>query len=165
MIDTTPFDACECRSAGNPKPLCQTALSLQEQGKKIQLIPRAREQAKAIVFDGCVCTDNDIKCDALFLFANHKRKVAALVELKGAANIEHAYAQLAKTRLRPAYKHLTEQLDRANKSPLTEKAFVVSNGMLSKPHSERLEKQHGLRVKQILHAEPGSKVSNLRDWF
>src|SRR5690554_5125281 len=68
MIDTSPYQHCECLRMGNRHSVCQSELSLEEQGKKVTLSPRRGEEAKAIVLDGCVFTDNDTKCDALYLF-------------------------------------------------------------------------------------------------
>ena len=166
MIDTTPFEHCECLRMGNAYSLCQSELSLEEQGKKVCVIPRQDEEAKVLVLDGCVFSDNQIKCDALFLFRGHNRKVAALVELKGAGDIPHAFEQLAYTRTsRPEYRQLADQLDNTGPGRLNEQAFVVTNGLLSKPDRERLENAHGIRVKAVLQSEPSGKVPNLRDWF
>ncbi len=40
MIDTSPFQHCECQRMGNHYEICQSALSLEEQGKKVTLSPR-----------------------------------------------------------------------------------------------------------------------------
>jgi len=37
MIDTNPFNRCECRRMGNSHTLCQSELTLEEQGKKVYL--------------------------------------------------------------------------------------------------------------------------------
>jgi len=166
MIDTSPFQHCECQRMGNQYSVCQSALSLEEQGKKVTLITRANEEAKALVLDGCVFTDSNIKCDALYLFKSHNRKVAALVELKGAGDIPHAFEQLAYTRIqRQEYQQLRAQLDHSAPGPLIEKAFIVSNGMLSKPEREKLENKHGIRVNEVLHSKPRRKVPDLRTYI
>lgn len=166
MIDPHPYQHCECLRMGNQYLVCQSALSLEEQGKKVTLSLRANEEAKALVLDGCVFTDNHTKCDALYLFKASNRKVAALIELKSAGDIPHAFKQLAYTRQqRPEYKQLIQQLDQVGPGLLLEKAFIVTNGMLSKPERERLENQHGIRITEILQSEPSRKVPNLRDWF
>lgn len=134
---------------GNQYLVCQSALSLEEQGKKVTLSLRTNEEAKALVLDGCVFTDNHTKCDALYLFKASNRKVAALIKLKSAGDIPHAF----------------KQLDQVGPGLLLEKAFIVTNGMLSKPERERLENQHGIRITEILQSEPSRKVPNLRDWF
>lgn len=166
MIDTTPYSHCECRRMGNTYPVCQSDLMLEEEGKKVRLTLRAGEEAKALVLDGCVFTDNDTKCDAMYLFRGGNRKVVALIELKGASDIAHAFAQLAYTRKhRHEYKLLKEALENTGPGIAMEKAFIVSNGMLSKPKRERLENRHGIRVNEILYSEPSSKVPDLRDWL
>src|SRR5690554_830013 len=155
MINTSPFSHCECRRMGNTHSVCRSDLMLQEEGKKVDLVPRAGEEAKAIVLDGCVFTDNATKCDAMYLFKGNGKKVVALVELKGAADIPHAFVQLAYTRYnRPEYDALKQALEGSGSDATLEKAFIVSNGMLSKPQRERLEKQHRIRVNEVLYSEP-----------
>jgi len=113
-----------------------------------------------------VFTDSNPKCDALFLYSAPGRKVMALVELKGACDIPHAFEQLAYTRRhRTEYADLKQRLDGTGLGQLFEKAFVVSNGMLTKPEQERLEKAHGIRVSAVLHSEPAKKVPDLREWL
>lgn len=166
MINTAPFEHCECMRMGNAHALCQSELSLEERGKKVCLIPRTGEEAKAVVMDGCVLTDNNTKCDAIFLWAGRNRKVAALVELKGVGDIPHAFEQLAYTRReRPEYSQLVDRLNQAVPGPLHHLAFVVTNGLLGKPEQERLENQWGIRVKAVLHSEPRKKVPDLRYWL
>ena len=166
MINTHPFQHCECQRMGNQYTVCQSALSLEEQGKKVRLSPRTNEEAKALVLDGCVFTDHLTKCDALYLFRSQNRKVAALVELKGAGDIPHAFAQLAYTRShRPEYQALRDQLDHSAPGQLIEKAFIITNGMLSKPEREKLENRHGIRVNEILQSEPSGKVLDLRNYW
>lgn len=166
MIDTHPFQHCECRPMGNRHPVCQAALRLEEKGKKVTLSPRPGEEAKALVLDGCVFTDNQLKCDALYLFRANGKKVIALVELKGAGDIEHAFEQLAFTRKhRPEYVQLKHNLDSAAPGVLLEKAFIVSNGLLSKPVHEKLENLYDIRVHAILKSEATSKIPDVRDYF
>ena len=61
--------------------------------------------------------------------------MVCLVQLKGASDIAHAFAQLA---------------------------FVVTNGLLSRPEKERLEKHHGMRVQEVLHCEASTPIPDLR---
>lgn len=166
MIDTSPYQHCECLRMGNRHSVCQSELSLEEQGKKVTLSPRRGEEAKAIVLDGCVFTDNDTKCDALYLFKGTGKKVAALVELKGAGDIVHAYEQLAYTRKhREEYQHLKQKLEQSGAGQVKEMAFIVTNGMLSKPTREKLENEHGIRVSEVLKSEATSRVPDLREYF
>lgn len=151
---------------GNNYAVCQSELSLEEQGKKVTLGIRRNEEAKALVLDGCVFNDNETKCDALYLLKGHNRKVAALVELKGAGDIPHAFEQLAYTRSkRPEYQQLLRQLDLGGPGQLEEKAFIVTNGILPKPKREKLENQFNIRVSEVLHSEPTRKVPDLRDYI
>lgn len=166
MIDTSPFQHCECQGQGVPESVCQSALGLEEKGKKVTLNIRSNEEAKVLALDGCVFTNNNPKCDALYLFKSHNRKIAALVELKGAGDIAHAFAQLAYTKKQRAeYRQLRTQLDHSAPGKLVEKAFIVTNGMLEKPKREKLENHHGIRVNEILYSEPSSKVPDLRKYF
>ncbi|MCG5516375.1 MULTISPECIES: hypothetical protein [unclassified Ectothiorhodospira] len=97
---------------GNIYRVCQSELMLEERGKKICLTPRGSEEAKALVLDGCMFTDNDTKCDAMYLFKGSNKKVMALVELKGTGDLAHAFVQLAYTRNhRPEYIDLKSLLD------------------------------------------------------
>lgn len=48
--------------------LCDGALILEENGIKVRLVPKHGEEAKALVLDGCVCNDNNPRCDGMFLF-------------------------------------------------------------------------------------------------
>lgn len=166
MIDTSPYQHCECLRMANCHDVCKGELTLEEKGKKVTLSVRANEEAKAVVLDGCVINDNALKCDALFLFKGSNRKVAALVELKGAGDIPHAYEQLAYTmHNRAEYKHLKQNLDQSCSGRLKEMAFIVTNGMLSKPERQKLEERYGVRVNEILQSEPTSKIPDLRVYF
>ena len=166
MIDTSPYQHCECLRMGNQYPVCQSELSLEEKGKKVTVSLRSGEEAKAIVLDGCVFTDNDTKCDALYLFRGNGKKVVALVELKGAGDIAHAFEQLAYTKKsRAEYQHLKQNLDQCGPGQLREMAFIVTNGMLPKPTREKLENRHGIRVNEVLKSEATSRVPDLREYF
>lgn len=137
-----------------------------EQGKKIRLTPKGKEQVISIVLDGCVFTDNKQKCDGLFLFIAKNRKVAVLIELKGAGDIPHAFEQLAYVRSnRHEYAVFLERLNERPGPKAIEKAFIVSNGLLSKPEKERLEKQHGMRVGAVLHCEAATPIPELRPFI
>ena len=117
----------------------------------------------AIVMDGCVLSDNDTKCDALFLYHRGNRKYSFLVELKGAAEIEKAFYQLSYTRFqRDEYKNIIKKFNDIDQIKVNEKFAVVSNGMLPKPVVEKLENQYGIRVRSILHCESTTHIPDLK---
>lgn len=166
MIDVSPYEHCACRRMQNSLSLCQGDLQIAEQGKTVRLTLRRNEEAKVLVLDGCVFTDADKKCDAVYLFKSKSKKVIALVELKGAQHLMKAFAQLAHTRFnRPQYGYIKNHLDQSGPGKCVEKAFVVSNGQLSKPEISRLENFHGIRVSAIVSSEPTANVPDLRGWL
>ena len=88
------------------------------------------------------------------------------VTLNGASDIHRAFEQLSYTRWqRPEYADLKKRFNGASPGQLVETAFVVSNGMLSKPEMQRLEKTHRIRVRAVLHSEPVKKVPDLREYL
>lgn len=162
-MNLAPYAHCACQKVGNTHATCLQDQGFSEQGKKVRLTPKPHEQVVCLVLDGCVLTDNKPKCDGLFLFVAKNRKVAALVELKGAGDIPHAFEQLAYVRqYRPEYQQLLRQFNQAQGPKAIEKAFIVSNGLLSKPQKEKLEMQHGIRVEAVLHCEAATPVPDLR---
>jgi len=163
LIDVTPFNHCVCKRVVKSHGLCEGQFSFAEKGKKIKLIPRSGEQVASIVLDGCVFQDDRLKCDGLFLFIGHNQKAAILVELKGAWDIPHAFEQLSYVkRHRSQYQSFVKNLCEAGPGQLREKAFIVSNGILSKTEKEKLENQYGIRVAAILTCENVSSVPDLR---
>jgi len=151
---------------GNTHGLCGGELAFEESGKRVQLSLKPGEQAKAIVLDGCVFKDNDLRCDGLFLWRGRTKKAAILIELKGARDIPHAFKQLAYVRkYRPEYRQLIAGLADEPGGRIAEKAMVVSNGLLNKPDHERLEREHGIRVTAIHHSKPSTPVPNVRDYL
>lgn len=166
MINVAPFQHCVCQKMSNTQNACLSEFGFLEQGKKVKLTPKKDEEVCAVVLDGCVFTDNSLKCDGLFLFASHTRKAAVLVELKGAGDIAHAFEQLAYVRQkRPEYTALLAGLNLLPGHKAIEKAFVVSNGFLTKPQKEKLERQHGIRVEALLHCEAVTQVPDLRQYI
>lgn len=159
------FEDCVCRRMGNVHTMCLDDRTLEEQGKRVRLTPGNGESAKTIVIDGCALNDNFAKCDGLFLLHGHNCKWAVLVELKGASDIPHAFEQLAYVRdHRPQYRTLCDALDNAaGNQPVRKKYIIVSNGQLDRPKQERLEREHGIRVKMILDRAPNAPIPELRD--
>jgi len=166
LIHITTYQHCVCqRMAGKNPKLCEGAQTFSERGKKVKLTPHPGEQVCAIVLDGCVLQDNQPKCDGLFLLCSRGQAYAVLVELKG-VDIAHAFAQLAYVRYqRQAYQNLRDQLAQQCTGRLIEQAFIISNTFCSLPVKEKLEEEHKIRVKAILHSEPTSKIPELRDYL
>lgn len=168
MIDLTPYAHCVCKRMNNKYDLCDGELGFSEMGKKVKFtVSKPTEEAVAMVLDGCLFKDADLKCDGLFLYRSPNKKAAFLVELKGAGDIAHAFKQLAHVKnSRPEYKDLLERL-RTSGGPgkVFEKGFIVSSGMLTRPQIRQLEDQHGIRVAAVLHSEPTKPVPDLRDYL
>ncbi|WP_280571270.1 hypothetical protein [Chromohalobacter sp. 296-RDG] len=165
-MNLSDYQDCVCRRMGNTQALCRGELTLGEQGKQVRLTPKTGEQAVAVVLDGCVLCDNQLKCDGLFLWQGNQRQAALLVELKGAGDIPHAFEQLAYVQQqRPEYRALVECLraEAGAGGRAMEKAVVITNGMLSKPDQERLEDHYDIRVMAVLHCEASSPIPELRD--
>ena len=166
LIDVNPFEECVCCKMPNNYDLCQDILTFSEKGKKVRLVIRPGEEAKALVLDGCVFKDNKLKCDGLFLFQKGNKKFALLVELKGAHNIAHAFQQLAYVqKSRKEYLQLVDRFQRDGVGKLTEKAFIVSNGQLTKTEQESLENQYGIRVTSVLLCEATSPIPDLSKYL
>lgn len=167
MIDVMPYDECVCRRMGNAHGLCEAELTFSEKGKKVRLSIRPSEEVKAVVLDDCVFRDNKLKCDGLFLYRSDTKKAALLVELKGAGDIPHAFAQLAYVRKsRPEYRDLVDKLRQTDgPGQVIEKAFIVSSGQLSRPRIETLENQYDIRISALLHSKAISSIPDLRDYL
>ena len=158
------FESCRCRKLANKHALCDGDQGFAEQGKAVRFNTKQGESVAAIVMDGCIFQDNKPKCDGLFLWAGNSRKAAALVELKGAGDLDHAFAQLAFVKnTRPEYREILAQFNAQQpKGTALEKCFLISNGRLSKTKIEKLENNHGIRVHQILHSEATTPIPDLR---
>lgn len=157
------YQHCVCLKMNNTLSLCLDEFTLSERGKQVRLAPRNGETTVAVVLDGCVMQDNQMKCDGLFLWKGRREAAAVLVELKGAGDIRHAFEQLAYTKTRPEYRELVNHLRGISTGQVQERAVIVSNGILSKPERERLEDHHGIRVQAVLYSEASSPIPELRD--
>lgn len=165
LINIGSFQNCVCQQMFSSHPICLNEHGFSEQGKKVKFCPKSDETVMAVVLDGCVFTDNQPKCDGLFLYAAKNRKLAVLVELKGAGDIPRAFKQIAYVRAsRPEYRVLLDCLNQVSGPKAIEKAFIVSNGFLTKPQKEKLENLHGIRVEAVLHCEASSQVPDLRQY-
>ncbi len=163
MIEVMRFEHCVCRKMDNYHQCCADAFTLAERGKKVKFSVRTGEQVKAIVIDGCVCTDNGKKCDGLFLFSSHQRSAAFLVELKG-GDLSHAFEQLQFTKeKRPEYLELVSMLASNSGRKVIEKSFIISNKIVNLIEQEQLENRYRFRVHRILHCEATTKIPDLRD--
>lgn len=161
------YQHCVCERMANTQPLCADQLTFREEGKQVRLVPRRDEQAVAVVLDGCVFQDAQLKCDGLFLWCGRNSKAAVLVELKGAHHIAHAFEQLAFVRgNRPEYQELLSALqDCPGGGMPRQMAIIVSNGLVSRPEQERLENAHGIRVRAVLHCEATSPIPDVRKYL
>lgn len=160
------YEHCICQRMTKLNPgLCGDEKTFSEKGIKARLIPREGEWAAAVALDGCVFTDQQTKCDGLFLLAGRGGGIAVLVELKG-TEIEHAFAQLAFVRNhRPEYLAIKDHFAAHCGGRIYEKAFVVSSARLSEPKKEALEETWGIRVQAVLYCEPAAKIPNLRQYL
>lgn len=165
MINIGCYETCVCNRRSIPHSLCNGVLEFEEKGKKVKLVPRNGEEAKAVVIDGCVCNDDNRKCDGIFLLRSNNKNYMILVELKG-TNIEHAFGQLAYMRTnRPEYAEL-KQLFMANQpGSLRHEAFIVSNAVISSLMKKRFEITHSIKVKSIIVSEATKPVQDLRSYF
>lgn len=155
--------ACICISNGNPCSLCCGILCLEEQGKRVKLVPRNGERAVALALDQCVFKDNDLKCDGLFVLSREHGSYVLLVELKG-TDIQHAYEQIAYVLTsRPEYSEIVEHIRTSLGGRLVQKSFIVSNGVLGSRDKQRLEKAWGIRPVLITEQKPVNKAPDLRD--
>jgi hypothetical protein len=163
MINIGGFSSCVCVSVGNPHPLCDGELALEENGRKVRLIPKRGEEAKVVVMDGCACHQGvGPRCDGLFLLKARAKRWMISVELKG-TNFDDAFEQLAETRTsRPEYQSIKSLFQAQGKGLLLESAFIVSNKMLGLLEKSRLENQFKIRVRSILFSEATSPVPDLR---
>ncbi len=166
MIDLGSKNHCICpkfKKDDTPKE-CVDQYTIREKGKSITLEPKSKENVLVIVIDQCLITDNNIKCDALFLYKTQTKKYSFLVELKGAGEIEKAFKQLSYTRdSRKEYKNVIEKFYGIDNKKVIERFAIVSNGTLEKTKLEELEYEYNIRVKKILHCEATSPIPDLKE--
>ncbi len=162
MIDLGNWQDCVCKKFENTLHQCLDEHTVSEQGKSVRLVPRCGEDVMAVVLDGCVITDKNTRCDALFLYRKHS-KYSFLVEIKGAGDIPKAFEQLSRTRDRNEYKQIIQLFYELDKIKVLEKYAIISNGMLSKPELEKLENEYRIRVKKVLYCEATTPIPDLKD--
>ena len=165
MIDLGKYETCVCQRRAFPNNLCDSNLSFEEKGKKVKITLRTDEEAKALAIDQCVCTDNRMKCDGIFLFRKNNRHWIIEVELKG-KDIEHAFEQLSyMQKCRPEYKEIEALFMNGQKGKLTHEAFIVSNYIPTKIEKVKLEDFYRIRVKALLHSEATTPVLDIRKYL
>jgi hypothetical protein len=165
MIELKDFETCVCKSKGAPNSLCENKLTFEEKGKKVKLSIKANEEAKALAIDQCVCKDNLLKCDGLFLYRRKNNHWMIMVELKG-RDIVHAFEQLAYMKHhRPVYKEIEHLFMPENPGQLHHEAFIVSNFKITTVEQQKLEQRHGIRVKSILHSEATKPIPDIRKYL
>lgn len=165
MIEIASFKHCICQSVKTPVDMCADALTLQEKGKKIRLIPKKGEEAIALVLDGCIIKGKRSTCDGLFLLKTPHQKWIILVELKG-THLYDAFQQLADTKNKlPEFKIIYNEFEASEPVRIKINAFIVSNTICNKPEHMKLEKTHGIRVKSILHSTANKPIENIRKYL
>ena len=167
MLDLGDKNHCICKMYENTQSECIDNYSIEEKGKKVQLKPKNNtEKSIVMIVDQCLITDNNTKCDALFLFQSISKKVSFLTELKGAGDIPKAFKQLDYTsKNRDAYKEVIKKFTDIDKKRVMEKFIIVSNGFLDKSKKEELEEDHNIRITAILHSEATTPIPNLREYI
>lgn len=165
MINLGRFSECVCKAKGNPHKLCDGELSFEEKGKKVKLTPKPGELAKALVVDGCICTDKQPRCDGLFIVKQKNKQCIIMVELKG-TRLQDAFDQLTYMKYqRPEYVELLELLKEDSPVTVSELAFIVSNYIPTKREMHDLERSNQIRVNNILHSEATKPIPDLRNYF
>ncbi len=164
MIDLGAKESCKCKKLANTQSECINQYRISESGKSVELVPKnSNEKVCAIIIDQCIITDNNPKCDAVFLFQSNSKKISFLAELKGAGDIPKAFKQLSYTKnSRIEYKNIIQKFADNDNKKVNQKFIIVSNGFLSKGNWEKLENEHRIRVTQILHSEATTPIPNLR---
>jgi len=163
MVDLGEKNHCKCVQYDNNNSVCVNEFTISENGKTVKLTPETGENVEVIVIDGCIITADVPKCDALFLYHSRSKSYSILVELKGASDIPRAFEQLTKTKNSTEYIDIYGKFCEYSNRTVYEKCFIVSNGMISKPVHEKLEKENSIRITAILHSEPCRTVPDLRD--
>ena len=164
-MNLAPFEQCVCRRMGGTLSLCVGANQFSENGIKVRHTTRSGENVVGLVLDGCVFTDNQTKCDGLFVFETQNNNVLSLVELKG-TDITHAFEQIDHVKNHTTqYTQIKQMVSEQVIGQLNERAFIISNAIISKPEKEKLENHHQLRITQILHSEATTPVPDIRNYL
>lgn len=162
LIDLPKAVDCTCRTNLDPHDLCNGRYRLNENGVKVQMLPKKGEQVQLIILDGCLCTNEGRKCDALFVYQGKKGKVLISVELKG-TDIPSAVEQLALTRKREEYQTIQEAF--AEIKPhghVREKAVLVSYQLIGQRDRVMLTRDHGLPFLPLVTTKGTGRVQDIR---
>ena len=155
---------CICLANKLPCDLCCGDLCFLDAGIHVVFRPKKNEAAVAVALDGCVFTDNQKKCDGMFvLFRSHQIDVL-LVELKG-SHLEDAYEQIAYVvNHRQEYADFVSHL--ASLAPtnrrIRESSVIVSSGKINERDREKMEKAWGVKPEVITAQKPASAAPDLR---
>ncbi len=165
MIDLGDKSHCICKKRNNTQNECIDEYTIREKGKSVKLTPKnSSENVMVIILDKCIITDNNTKCDAMYLYKTKHNKYSFLVELKGAGDLEKAFYQLSYTKNnRIEYKDILEKFKNIDSKKITERFAIVSNGLLSKTKLEQLENSYKIRVRTILQSEATSPIPDLKE--
>ncbi|QEP43517.1 hypothetical protein D5085_10505 [Ectothiorhodospiraceae bacterium BW-2] len=164
-MNIAPFQHCVCNRMGHSLGLCDGVNQFSENGIKVRHSTKLGEKLVAVVLDGCVFTDNQTKCDGVFILASQNSDVISLIELKG-RDIEHAFEQIAYVKNhRPEYRQIKQMVIRQMSGDLNEKAFVVSSALISKSEKEKLELHYQCRITDILHSTATTPVPDIRKYI
>jgi len=159
-------EECICKKYSNTINECIDILTIRDSGKQIKLTTKPNDKAIAIVIDKCLITDENTKCDAMFLFQSSTKKVSFLIELKGFGEIEKAFKQLSFTKNnRDEYKSIIKCFTRLDTKKVKEKFIIVTNGKLDNIKKEQYENEYGIRISAILTNEATTPIPDLRDYI
>ncbi len=162
MNDCITKKECICQKNNSVPKECINETTIEDSKKKVKIdLKNNSEKAIVVILDNCLITDNNTKCDALFLYQTKNRKMACLVELKGFGEIEKAFKQLYYTKQRSEYKEIIKCFKNIDNKKVYEKAFIVTNKILNKVEKENLENEYNIRVAKILESKPEDPIPDL----
>jgi hypothetical protein len=95
-----------------------------------------------LALDGCVFTDNQKRCDGLFVLKQARQVFIVLVELK-ATNVTDTHAQIGYVRHdRREYTDLVEHLSGlvGHRNNIIKREFIIATEVIGGPKRQNLEK-------------------------
>lgn len=166
QVSLVPDNLARCICLGNKRPcnLCCGDLCFLDVGIHVIFKPKKDENAIAVALDGCVFTDNQKKCDGMFILSRSDRTDLLLVEMKG-SHLEDAYEQIAyvaehRQEYTDIVAHLAS-LPPANR-PVRTSSVIVTTGLINPRDREKLEKAWGIRPEIITVQKPARAAPDLR---